>query len=308
MMQALIHIGMPKTGSSSIQAFLASNRARLEAQGHCYAPFNPAFGSQYELAVAALEAAGDFVKEEFARQELKLKDPHAQSAYVTAWTAHLERTLHASTARQFIASSEHLHAWLRSPSQIGALDTLLRRHFDPVRYLIYLRPQEEFITSSYSEKIRRGATIDFETHFRKQMKHNYWRRLQSWIAVVGRDRLDVALMVSDALQGGNLLTDFCARAGIDPAGLDTAVRVNPSLSLEEIAVRRRLNRWLAVRNGQGKPGMAHAIALRVLGRRLPRPGTRLTLDAEQIAQVRKANTWSNEQIRATFFPERAQLF
>lgn len=306
-MNALIHIGIPKSGTSSIQAFLGLNRAALAEQGVLYAPFNPAFGSQYELPVTALEACGDGIGPDLERSRLGFHSRADQKAYVRAYADWLRQTLATAPQLHFVASSEHIHAWLTTPERITALDRFLGAHFAQVSYLLYLRPQEELLTSGYSEAIRRGASHDFATHLARRARMNLWHGLKPWLTVVGRDRLQVRLMVPDALEGSDLLTDFCAATGICTDRLISAPRVNSALSPGEIALRRRLNRVLP---GQTRSGGMHPLYSAVLRLLAPvvRNGGRLQLSPAQVAEVRARNAASNEKIRKHFFRNRPRLF
>lgn len=308
-MKALIHIGMPKTGSSTIQSFLKINADALRAQGIRHDPVNPHFGSQYELAATGLVRAGAVMSDGVALRVLGLRNPDAQRGYVDAFEARLQQGRQAWGEGVYLGSSEHIHAWLTRAEQIAALDDMLRRHFDSVQYLVYLRPQLEMVVSAYSERIRRGETLSFDDHFNSRLKAlNYWKSLRLWARVVGEARITPRLLTPDALVGGDLLDDFCAQAGIDRTGLKTPRRMNTSLSAEAIALRRRLNRFLAVRNRQGGRAKPYQMALRLLERRLPQPGTRLQLTEAQRAALLADHAEGNEKLRARYFPERATLF
>lgn len=308
-MKALIHIGMPKTGSSTIQAFLKINADALRAQSIRHDPVNPRFGSQYELAATGLLRAGGHMSDAVALRVLGLRDPDAQRAYVDAFEARLQQGLNAWREAVFLGSSEHIHAWLTKAEQISALDDMLRRYFDSVQYLVYLRPQPEMVVSAYSERIRRGETLSFEDHFNQRPKAlNYWKSLRLWARVVGDARITPRLLTPDALVGGDLLDDFCAQAGIDRTGLKTPPRMNTALSAEAIALRRRLNRLLPVRNRKGARAKPYHLALKLLERRLPQPGTRLQLTEAQRKALLAYHAEGNERLRARYFPGRATLF
>lgn len=306
-MKALIHIGIPKSGTSSIQAFLGLNRAALARQGMVYAPFNPDFGSQFEFPVTALEACSTAIGPELERRRLGLGTPEQQSEYVDAYDRFLTTVLKDSGADCFIGSSEHIQAWLTKPTQIEALDRFLSARFTQVRYLVYLRAQDELVASGYSEAIRRGATHDFQTHLASYARQNHWASVKQWRAVVG-PRLLVRLTSRDALHGGDLLVDFCAIAGIDKAGLDDPPRVNAALGTGEIALRRQLNRILPVLGRDGRLHPAYRLVLRGLGPLARYRGDRISLNAEERLEVLAKNSTDNEKIRRRYFRDRPSLF
>lgn len=308
-MKAIIHIGMPKVGSSSIQEFLKLNRPALLTRGIRYAPLNPKFGSQFELAATGVVGAGESIRDPDARLVLQLRTPEDERAYADRYRQTLDGWLQGWQEPLFVGSSEHIVPWLNSPERIAALDRFLSTRFESVRYVLYLRDQGAHILSSYSERIRRGEDVDFSTHLEGRLKHlNLNMLVRRWEDAVGAARLDVRLLTRDALIGGDLIRDFCDVLGTARDGLQEPARMNTALSVEEIALRRRLNRRLSVRRQNGAYNRWYFWALRLLGRMLPRPGTPLSLSPEDRQRVDAQFATSNERLRARRFPTRATLF
>lgn len=309
-MKALIHIGMPKTGSSSIQEFLKINREGLAARGVLYAPNNPDHGSQFELAVAGRTLSDNIIPEDTPRKILGLPGMEEQRRYLAAYEAFLDAQIaEAPDAWLFVASSEHIQPWLNRVNQIRALDRFLRSRFSSVRYVVYLREQADLLVSAWSERIRRGEVLDLDTHVEQRLAAvNYDAMVALWEKAIGTDRLDVRLLRSDWMEGGDLITDFCAAMGVERAGLAEPRRMNNALSAETARLRLRLNRVIPVRRKDGSLNPWYFRALRLLGRRLPRPGTRIALTDAQRARVQASVRDSNEALRARRFPDLATLF
>ena len=68
----------------------------------------------------------------------------------------LELDLRTTDCTRFIASSEFLGSYGRPVSFIDALDRWLRARFSEVEYLVYLRRQEDWLVSTYSQRVRAG--------------------------------------------------------------------------------------------------------------------------------------------------------
>lgn len=308
-MKALIHIGLPKAGSSSIQEFLRLNGAALAARGVRHAPLDPRFGSQFELAATGRHLAGDGVSDTAAQLVLGLRGPQDLAAYVARYRQFLDVGLAAWTQPQFVASSEHIHPWLGKPAQIAALHGFLNARFSAVRYVLYLRAQAEVLLSAYSERIRRGESPGLQSHLDARLPRlNYAAQVRQWEGVVGAGRLEVRLLVPDALLGGDLIADFCALMAVSPEGLAKPRRMNPALSVEEIAARRWLNRWLPVRRADGSRNPMYQRGLRLALALGPKTRTRLTLSETQRAAIEARVAPWNEALRAQRFPHRASLF
>jgi len=308
-MKALIHIGTPKSGTTSIQAFLRLNQQGLSAQGFRCEPFDPGNLAQMELATVGIIRSGDTVNAANKRHALGVDNRESQVEYVNRYEEMLREGVKNWTEHTYLASGEQVHSWLSTPDNISALDQFLGQFFDDVRYIVYYRPQEEIMLSTYSERIKRGEMITFDQHFNQRLrKMNYWRKAEMWAGLVGRDRFIPRLMTRDALEGGDLLDDFCAVAGINRTPLETPPRMNLSLSAEEMALYLKLGRLVPVRTRAGAPNKLFRTLFRVARRALPKPGSKITLTPDQRQQIRDANAASNDMLRAAYFPERAALF
>lgn len=309
-MKAIIHIGMPKTGSSSIQEFLALNADQLAQRGFRYARFHARFGSQFELGVSTLTKAGQMINDFTAKRVLGLHDLDAQKEYTARYLDFLDTGLNDWNEPIFLASSEHLVPWLPTPELVGHLqDNLQARFADGVRYVLYIRPQIALLTSSYSERMRRGEKISLDTHLEQAVEWaNYNQLVWRWEAAIGAENLDVRLMIPDTLESGDLLTDFCAAVGVDPAGLTRPEITNPSLSRAQIQWRYRLNQHLRPLRENGKPNKIYSLAAH-LGDALNLSGNdKLKLTEPQREMVLNSFAQTNEWLRERRFPHRETLF
>lgn len=307
-MDAIIHIGMPKAGSSTIQQFLQVNRAALSCQGFLYDRFDPGMGSQFEFPLVALTATNACIPPNFERNLLGLHDLGAQHVYVQRYIQHLDRHLAQAEGHQwFIGSSEHIYPWLNTPGRIAALDEFLRARFGHVRYLVYLRNPEEFILSGYSEAVRRGATHTLAAHLHKAARVNHAVQVDRWVKAVGRDRFTLRPLSADVLHDADLLTDFAHIVGIDMTPLQRPDPLNLGLSVQELTLRRLLNRVLPVQGRDGALPLPYQLALSVV-LAVWRRRTRLGLNAAQRAHIQALNAQDTEMVRRRFFPGRDKLF
>jgi hypothetical protein len=308
-MKALVHIGLPKAGSSSIQEFLKLNREALAGRGVRSAPFQPKFGSQFELGIAALDALGLPPERGMARLVTEVHTPDEARAYARRFTAFLDAGLNHWSEPLYIASSEHLAVWLNRPERVEALDRFLSARFAEVRYLVYLRPQADLVLSGYSERIRRGGSITLEAHLAEgRQAHDHLALVERWENAVGAGRLDVRLLTPATLTDGDLLTDFCAAMGTGVAGLARPPQMHGALQRGDIRFRQWLNRHLRMRRAGGGSNPLYMTALyagRLLGLR---GGAPLVLSPEQRARIEAQYATSNEALRARRFPDRPTLF
>ena len=109
-MKALIHIGTPKSGTTSIQSFLRLNQQRLIAQGFRCEPFDPTNLAQMELATVGVIRAGDTVKEANKRHALGVGDRDTQVAYVNRYEEMLREGVNKWGEETYLASGEQVPA------------------------------------------------------------------------------------------------------------------------------------------------------------------------------------------------------
>jgi len=312
-MKAIFHIGRPKTGSTTIQVFLHQNRAALAEHGILYRLADPEVTTQIEFPVAALSAC-----------EKQVVDPYMARVYgltsVSAQRAFADRRLQVTDAalsehpdmHTWVGSSEHVYPYLKRVHHVAALDALLCRRFDAVRYVVYLRRQEDLIPSAYVESVRRGDTIafpDFIERFLAREQGDHMKRLRLWRRVVGADRIDVRLLERDALVGGDLIDDWCHMLGVDPAGLVRTPAKNESLAARDLERLRRLNVLIDGHRAESAVFQRlHETLTSALVRGGRRGADKLRLSPDQVARIRAANAASNERVRKIWFPERDELF
>lgn len=311
-MRAIVHIGMPKSGTTSIQRFLQGQAAGLAARGAAYARVPnggpvPPQDAHVELGIVQFARAGKPVPDAGTRLSYAIDDPEAHRAFAERYAEALDAALAARAEKTWIFSVEHVGAWTHTADEARALDSWLSERFGEVRYVLYLRRQEDWILSNYSQALRMGSTSELEDYAAKLRISNYDARVFAWAEAVG-DRFDLRLLEPDALVDGDLIADFAAAAGVDAAGLPRPGRANESFSVAAAAFLRQLNGTIPQRV---KEGRVRNPLMRGIQQRLTRwyAGDRkLALSEAEIARIRAANAAANEAIRTRFFPGRAELF
>ncbi len=307
-MKAIVHIGAPKTGTSSLQQFLQLNRGALAKLGLRYDRNIETRGSQFEYPMVALMQAGELPGSAADRVRYRCTDAAMQRANY----GHAETAL-AQFVRKFdepwaVFSTEHALPWLKTPELIARFDALFTAAFDEVRYIVYLRDQRELVLSQYSEQLKRANPAALEDFVTQRLAGlNFYKTLRRWVDTVGRDRLQVRLHDCDTLLGGDVITDFCAACGIDDSGMTRPTRQNEKLTAIGAAALRVLNtRIPELRNDGAENPLRAGLVARVMHH--TRDGAPLGLPAAQARAVADAVAESNEKLRRTFFPKRAVLF
>ncbi|MEO1611407.1 MAG: hypothetical protein AAFU55_03485 [Pseudomonadota bacterium] len=312
-MKAIIHIGMPKTGTTTLQKWLGANAAGLLAQGVLYdriklrdARQNP---SQVELFLCCLEEMGREVKADALRRQFGIAERADQTRRVEEFQGAIQRMMDAQPdAERIVFSTEYLSGMCRTVPHVQAISAWADRLFDKTTFVVYLRRQEDYLVSRYVQTLREGAVHTVEEYLEKVALQDYWALTERWVEGSG-DRLKVRLMEPGAMKDGDLIADFCEVIGADPGPLEPVERANESFSGRSAEIMRALNvdtpRFVDER-ARGKNPFLVRTENRLL--RLDADGAKLRLMPEELADVRRVNAEGNERLRAKWFPEREALF
>ena len=227
-----LHIGTHKTGTTTIQSILSANQEAILAQGYYYSKkcrirITP---GNHPLAWALLH--GDRMLNEQTGEILDLS---------CAWSDFLEEIPQA--AENIIISSEYF--CLFRDEQVLTLKEILANF--RVIPILYLRRQDKFLLSLYSENVKSNGHFESVHSFiqNQQEKVDYLGIIDRWSRAFGHENMVIGLYT---LGEGNtdLIGDFLSKIGIvmdrDELKIgDRRFNVNPPIKLLKII--RFLN-WL----------------------------------------------------------------
>jgi hypothetical protein len=299
--RAILQIGTEKTGTTSLQSFLSTNRDRLRQRGFIYPRFCGEI-NQIGLAAYAMSAERlDPLRQAYGIQAPQDVEPMRRRMREAA-DAEIEGTQTA------IFCNEHCHSRLTKPEEVATLREFLARHFDDVQVTIYLRRQDQVAVSLYSTRLKSGATDQriLPATNSNDPYFNYDRSLALWESCFGRGNITVRLFDRNELAGGSVVTDFLQTWGIgDPADFRTTPNQNESVSPEAQDFLRRVNAHLTPIEG-----LPLADLLGPLSANLARlfPGSGAKPDRKAAQAFYDAYRSSNEAVRARYFPDRTTLF
>lgn len=298
---AILLIGTEKTGTTTLQHFLASNREALARRGFVYPGFCGALNHTGLAAYAMDPSRADPIREPFGAHRAADVEPMRDRLRAAA-------AAELGSGGTAIFCSEHCHSRLKTAEEVERLRDFLGGFFDDVRIGVYLRRQDQVALSLYSTRLKSGDTEKRILPRTNGDDHvfNYDRSLALWEACFGRDAMTVRLFDRELLVGGSVIDDFLATWGIGPVeGFVRVADQNESITPVAQEFLRAINPGLKPIRGLPVEEVRGPLAAR-LAQLFPGRGARpARAEVEAFYELFRA---SNERVRERFFPERAQLF
>lgn len=273
-MEVLLHIGTPKTGSTSIQDFLVANREALAGFGHYYPTHAFAPARNFRPLIVGLKE-----RDTASHLELALGGKDAKSNSLSIWDD-IATQIKRHKPRQLILSAEGFVS-LGTEGIKNLLRKLAELTPSRPRAVCYVREPAAKHLSNVQERLKGG----WGPHCRVIL---HGRHLRHWRSAIGSD-LTVVKFDRVSLQSGSVVRDFARIAGIEHAGLtQLEQQSNVSVSAEVMSVLERLTSEPLVTPQQLKKWRTAVRALKKLDADLPSP-TRPVLFDEVAERIRAAS-------------------
>jgi hypothetical protein len=241
----VLHIGPGKTGTSSIQFFLAGNRERLGELGYLY-PRSPGAARHTKL--------GLFIKSEEELQSVpawyrqKQSDP---TQFRRAFRRQFFSEVESSGLSRVLCSDEAL--FHSSRPALRRLRRFTDRVGRSVRLVTYLRRQDDHFISRYQQLVKTGEVRRLD-----EWVQDDWTPIYDYDACIRRheEMLEPATFVVRRFEpgsfvDGSLHQDFLDAAGVDARAEDLAQVPdrNESLDAESVELLRLLNLYRVENEG-----------------------------------------------------------
>lgn len=309
---ALIHVGLEKTGSTAIQAWLDANRADLLQEGICF-PRSLGSPNHTRLVAACLD---DGVVDNLKAHAL------ANTIWSEAgWRNRIRAEFDGELAQakgwsKLVISSELISSRLHSRTEIARLVEWIGHHVDRLHFVIYLRRQDDLAVSRFSTALRTGhagfddiwsdlsgkgfLVLPQGRVVRDDLEYfNHQRILARFLQL--RD-IDLTVRVYDPPGPAvDVVADFRALLGLSP-GLAQAVghRANPALSAAAQYVIGELNRDNRVQWPSGARNEPYRALLRRIEAELP--GVPRSVPRKEAEAFLAKFAASNAEVEREWFP------
>jgi hypothetical protein len=294
--RAVIHIGIDKTGSTTIQSTLFSVRSKLLSEARILYPSIAANHSIY-LSTIFRDKAHHLL----STIEPDATDESSVACIREKFRASMEADLTGPDWHTLVISAEDLSHFHKNPKAITRFVEWLTEHVSDITVVAYVRHPVDWVRSNAQERLKHGATFD---RIYKRMNRPRWRkRFTPWLDAVGLERFRL-VSFDDALKNGGIMASFCDAANLPYEkilSMNPTASGNKSISLEAALLLDSLNRqkplWV---NGKLSPkrrqyGPRYGIdALRSV------PGNTFFLSTEYEVKARVDSQPDLEWLNATF--------
>jgi hypothetical protein len=213
----IVHIGMPKAGTTSLQRWLSANADAARAAGLDY--WDAAENHSEAMFMAFADA------ERIARGKMWFQQEGEPAPDVDA-RAGFDTFLDRLGDRTGFVSAEVM--WTFPARDVKALaDHLKARGIDAL-VLCFIRPPAEYLGTAAQQRLRSSLAVsDMGLDFQDKVLIRY-RRLAAWLENFGADSLCVLPLAGNIV---DLVKDLLSRLGIALDIETGAARNNPSISL-----------------------------------------------------------------------------
>jgi hypothetical protein len=238
MTRLVLHIGTEKTGTTSIQHFMSHNRQALLAHGVLYPHIGQRKDAHFDLvnALHPLDNNGKYMEFLAPVNDTSL---HLWDKLAECIKAHPDKTI--------VISAEHFSSRLRAKA-LAFMSDFFKQHDIEPEIIIYLRPQADYIESSYSTEIKAGSPKVFpkvmEQYQSQPLRYDYKKLIDLWSGFFGKKALKIIPYEKSSI-GDDIRLSFVELIGVkDPVSLDfSQVKLNekwsnPMLEFARIANAR----------------------------------------------------------------------
>ena len=292
-----IHIGTHKTGTTSIEAFLKTNRKALARQGIGLLTFprdaRRALREHAEGHEAAATNLANTLEHLITKQSRACANQ--PNTYILSWEGFCGNASKGYSDAHLMANA------LNVASKYCNLNPYI---------ILYIRPQEEFISSYYSQTVKDGKTKSIQEflHDLPSASFNWLRLTETFERQFGADQVVVERYCRELFPGKNeILKDFCAHLSIDTRGLTFPLSSinsakNAGWSKPMIEIARILNAQVSKNEQQTMKEIFNELTPQIAKKDYA------YFDAHTSTLIRNNYFESNQALCAKRFPTQTSLF
>lgn len=239
-----IHIGTPKTGTTSIQNFCGLNREKLKEQGVLYPIMN------YHYERKSVNRNGYFLTGTIKENGTRNKEKEKQ-----VFDSELQYIVDCFKENDNILLSDESIWWATSTRRKGLWKDLKKhseQHNYQIKVIVYLRRQDQFMMSRYNQRLKTdfvASTQNFDEYFadmngRFKCVMDYRDRIDNIAKSISKENVIVKRFDRNYFYNGDLNQDFLNILGVkvDDSFQQLKETANTGISVQSGEIKRVLNR------------------------------------------------------------------
>lgn len=239
-----IHIGTPKTGTTSIQNFCGLNREKLKEQGVLYPIMN------YHYERKSVNRNGYFLTGTIKENGTRNKEKEKQ-----VFDSELQYIVDCFKENDTILLSDESIWWATSTRRKGLWKDLKKhseQHNYQIKVIVYLRRQDQFMMSRYNQRLKTdfvASTQNFDEYFadmngRFKCVMDYRDRIDNIAKSISKENVIVKRFDRNYFYNGDLNQDFLHILGVkvDDSFKQLKETANTGISVQSGEIKRVLNR------------------------------------------------------------------
>lgn len=239
-----IHIGTPKTGTTSIQNFCGLNREKLKEQGVLYPIMN------YHYERKSVNRNGYFLHGVIKENGTRNKEKEKQ-----VFDSELQYIVDCFKENDTILLSDESIWWATSTRRKGLWKDLKKhseQHNYQIKVIVYLRRQDQFMMSRYNQRLKTdfvASTQNFDEYFadmngRFKCVMDYRDRINNIAKSISKENVIVKRFDRNYFYNGDLNQDFLNILGVkvDDRFQQLKETANTGISVQSGEIKRVLNR------------------------------------------------------------------
>ncbi len=217
----IVHIGMHKTGSSTIQ----HNLYTKEGKNFCYIDLgekNQSFPIGSFFVHDPVRYHRDKVRRGMNREEIAI--------YNIKFDENFKKAVSSEEHDTFVLSAESISGM--SKGSLTKMKAYLLRYFEEIKIVAYVRPPLSYVNSMFQQQIKSGRMKTFSI---QNSAPRYRDKFEKFDKVFGAENVSLHLFDRTKLVGGDVFLDFIERNSLE-VSTDRVIEANSSLSLEALSL------------------------------------------------------------------------
>jgi hypothetical protein len=297
-----VHIGTPKTGTTSIQNYLADNYDSLLKKG-----FLVPVTSRKKKPNHTLLALYCINRKRITAISIRndIHDEKSLRKFRRRFRWDFRSEIKNFNGSAVVVSNEQCYGRLTTIGELQKLRKLFRGLQADVKIIVYLREQTDMVCSYYSSNIKSGKThlIHNQDEFRENDFFDYNKTLKKWEEVFGIKNIIVRIFDSEGLKNNDIISDFMEVVGMDEIAY-APIRVNTKLNVKQCEFLRIINEHIPLISGNRMNTNRAGLVKMVESLSVESPGLSVLIDSS----YQRLHEEGNKEIAKRYFNGKPDIF